>query len=307
MLKKNLSFEAELIKLPPLNSLRYFLIAAQTLSFKSAAEQLFVTQAAISQHIKTLETHLGVPLFTRGTRQVSLTEDGKRLLPHIQSGFAHFAEGVALLSEDANSDVLNVTVVESLSTRWLVPRLQFFQVQHPEIRVRLEPCNQVREFSGTDIDLAIRFGEGNYAGLESRFLLKDKYVLVCHPRLIQTKITPQDLYKLSLLEERGAITGEAWQIFLKKHKLENHKFNKTLEVDDSTVTIVDAALAGQGFAMLRYNLIYQQIQRGQLVSLFDFSHPSAYSYYLVAPSHHFSKPKVQLFEKWLRGALQDIV
>jgi len=81
---------------------------------------------------------------------------------------------------------------------------------------------------------------------------------------------------------------------------------KTLEVDDSTVTIVDAVLAGQGFSMLRYNLIYQQIQRRQLVSLFDFSHPSAYSYYLVAPSHHFSKLKVQLFEKWLIEALTDI-
>lgn len=294
-------------KLPPLNSLRYFLVAAQTLSFKQAAEQLFVTQAAISQHIKTLEIHLGVPLFIRGTRRVFLTEDGKRLLPYIQTGFAHFSEGVAHLTEDANPDVLNVTVVESLSTRWLVPRLQFFQEQHPKIRVRLEPCNTVRNFSGTDIDLAIRFGEGNYAGLESRFLLKDKYVLVCHPRLIQPNITPQDLYKLPLLEERGAITGEAWQGFLAKHKLDNHKFNKTLEVDDSTVTIIDAALAGQGFAMLRYNLIYQQIQHGQLVSLFDFSHPSAYSYYLVAPGHHFNRPKVQIFEKWLRCALQDIV
>lgn len=294
-------------KLPPLNSLRYFLVAAQNLSFKKAAEHLFVTQAAISQHIKTLETHLGLQLFIRETRRVSLTEDGKRLIPFIEAGFDYFEQGVALLTEDANPDVLNVTVVESLSTRWLVPRLQFFQDQHPKIRVRLEPCNSVRDFKGTDIDLAIRFGEGNYAGLESRFLLKDRYVLVCHPRLIQPNITPQELYKLPLLEERGAITGEAWQTFLARHKLDEHKFNKTLEVDDSTVTIVDAALAGQGFAMLRYNLIYQQIQHQQLVSLFDFSHPSAYSYYLVAPHHHFSKPKVQLFETWLREAMEDII
>ena len=293
-------------KLPPLNSLRYFLVAAHTLSFKQAAEQLFVTQAAISQHIKTLETHLGAQLFIRGTRRVSLTEDGKGLIPYIQAGFENFTKGVALLTEDKNPNVLNVTVVESLSTRWLVPRLQFFQDLHPEIRVRLEPCNSVREFAGTDIDLAIRFGEGKYPGLESRFLLTDKYVLVCHPSLIQSDITPQNLYKLPLLEETGPVTGEAWQAFLAKHKLEDHKFKRTLEVDDSTVTIVDAALAGQGVAMLRYNLIYQQIQRRQLVSLFDFSHASAYSYYLVAPSHHFSKPKVQLFEKWLIDTLADV-
>ncbi|AGH46619.1 LysR family transcriptional regulator [Paraglaciecola psychrophila 170] len=293
-------------KLPPLNSLRYFLVAAQTLSFKKAAEQLFVTQAAISQHIKTLETHIGVQLFTRGTRQVFLTEDGKRLIPYVQAGFENFIKGVALLSEDTNPDVLNVTVVESLSFRWLVPRLQFFQKQYPKIRVRLEPSNKVRDFAGTDIDLAIRFGKGHYPGLESRLFLKDKYVLVCHPSLIQSSMTPQDLYKLPLLEENGPVTGDAWGKFLAIHKLEDLKFNKTLEVDDSTVTIVDAVLAGQGFAMLRYNLIYQQIQRRQLVSLFDFSHPSAYSYYLIAPSHHFNKPKVQLFEKWLIEAIADI-
>lgn len=298
--------EVGLNKLPPLNSLRYFLVAAQTLSFKQAAEELFVTQAAISQHIKTLESHLGVQLFIRGTRRVSLTEDGKRLMPHIQAGFDSFNKGVALLSEDANPDVLNVTVVESLSTRWLVPRLQFFQEQYPEIRVRLEPCNRVKDFSGTDIDLALRFGEGEYLGLESRFLLKDKYVLVCHPSLIKSSLTPQDLYQLPLLEESGPVTGEAWQSFLTRYNLKENSFKKVLEVDDSTVTIIDAALAGQGFAMLRYNLIYQQIQRGQLISLFDFSHPSAYSYYLVAPSHHFSKPKVQLFEKWLIESLAEI-
>jgi LysR family glycine cleavage system transcriptional activator len=293
-------------KLPPLNSLRYFLVAARALSFKKASEQLFVTQAAISQHIKTLEIHLGVQLFIRETRQVSLTEDGKRLIPYIQAGFDNFNKGVALLSEDTNSNVLNVTVVESLSTRWLVPRLQFFQQQHPNIRVRLEPCNRVRDFFGTDIDLAIRFGEGCYPGLESHFLLKDKYVLACHPRLIRPNITPQDLYKLPLLEETGPITGEAWQTFLARYKLKDNRFKKSLEVDDSTVTIIDAALAGQGFAMLRYNLIYQQIQRRQLVTLFDFSHASAYSYYLVAPSHHFNKPKVQVFERWLIEALTDI-
>ena len=90
-------------KLPPLNSLRYFLVAAQTLSFKQAAEELFVTQAAISQHIKTLETHLGVGLFIRGTRRVSLTEEGKRFIPYIQAGFDNFNKGVALLTEDTLS------------------------------------------------------------------------------------------------------------------------------------------------------------------------------------------------------------
>ena len=294
-------------KLPPLNSLRYFLVAAQTLSFKKASEQLFVTQAAISQHIKTLENHLDVKLFVRGTRQVRLTEEGRRLLPDIQAGFASFNKGLELLQEDATPNILNITVVTSLSSRWLVPRLQSFQNQHPDIRVRLEPENQIRKFADSDLDLAIRFGEGKYQGLESRFLFEDTYVLVCHPSLIKENFSPKDLYSLPLLEEIGPITGAAWSAFLAEHSLDDDKFNKALEVEDSTVTIIEAVLAGQGFAMLRHNLIYQQLERQQLVQLFDFAHPSAYSYYLVAPLRHFKKPKVKLFEAWLRKEIEEMM
>lgn len=293
-------------KLPPLNALRYFLVAARTLSFKKAAEELFVSQAAISQHIKTLESHLGVPLFVRQTRRVTLTQDGQRLLPYVQAGFDSFVTGVGLLNQDTTPKVLNLTVVESLSSRWLVPRLQSFQDAHPEIRVRLEPENKVRQFAGSDLDLAIRFGEGHYAGLESRFLIDDKYVLVCHPSLVNRYTKPQDLYSLALLEEVGPVTGAAWSAFIAKYGLNNDRFKKSLEVEDSTVTIVEAVLAGQGIAMLRYNLIYQQIQREQLVQLFDFSYPSAYSYFLVAPPHYFNRAKIQKFESWLRQALLAI-
>ncbi|MDU0354096.1 LysR substrate-binding domain-containing protein [Paraglaciecola aquimarina] len=293
-------------KLPPLNALRYFLVAGQTLSFKQAAEQLFVSQAAISQHIKTLEQHLGVPLFVRGTRQVQLTEQGKRLLPDIQAGFDSFARGVKALQQDSDPKVLNVTVVESLSTRWLVPRLQDFQEQYPDIRVRLEPSNRVRSFDDTDIDLALRFGEGKYSGLESRFVLGDRYVLVCHPSLMRPNMVPEDLYQLPVLEEIGPITGKAWQAFLRQYDLQDDKFNRVLQVEDSTVTIVDAAIAGQGIAMLRYNLIYEQIQKQQLVMLLNFSDPSFYSYYLVAPAHHFKRRKVKLFASWLTLALSAI-
>ncbi|MFT5840964.1 MAG: LysR family glycine cleavage system transcriptional activator [Flavobacteriales bacterium] len=115
----------------------------------------------------------------RETRRVFLTEDGKRLVPYIQAGFDNFNKGVALLFEATNSGVINVTVVESLSTRWLVAILQFFQEPHPDIRVRLEPCNRVRDLPDTEIDVAISFGKGKYSGLESRFLLTDKYILVC--------------------------------------------------------------------------------------------------------------------------------
>lgn len=103
--------------LPPLNALRYFLVAAETLSFKQTAEQLHVTQAAISQHIRTLEDHLGKTLFIRRNREVLLSEDGKRLLPHIHEGFEAFSKGVAKLQTDPRPNILNITVVQSFASR----------------------------------------------------------------------------------------------------------------------------------------------------------------------------------------------
>jgi LysR family glycine cleavage system transcriptional activator len=293
-------------KLPPLNSLRYFLVAAQTLSFKQAAARLYVTQAAISQHIKTLEEYLGRQLFLRGTRQVQLTDDGKRLLPDIQQGFDAFIRGVGKLQNDTNPNVLNITVIESLSSRWLVPKLSEFQQQFPDLSVRLQPSNALLSFDNSDLDLAIRLGVGNYPGLESRFLMDDKFCLVCHPSLVDKNLSPQNLSLLPMLEESSHDIRTAWQHFFTMHNIDGELYKRALSVENSSVTIVEAALAGQGIAMVRYSLIYQQLQRKQLVQLFDYSFPCSYAYYLVAPKHHFNQQKVQKFEGWIKQEMQGI-
>lgn len=293
-------------KLPPLNSLRYFLVAAQSLSFKEAADRLFVTQAAISQHIKTLEAHLGRQLFVRGNRQVQLSEDGRRLLPDIQQGFECLSRGVARLQEDPAPNVLNITVIESFSSRWLVPRLYSFQEQHPNISVRIQPSNSLLEFDDSGLDLALRFGEGVYPGLESRFLMNDRFCLVCHPSLLIPSLTPDKLNVLPMLEENSSDIHLAWQHFFTQNNISGNDYKRALSVENSTVTIVEAALAGQGIAMLRHSLIYQQLARQQLVPLFDYSYPCKYAYYLVAPAHHFEQQKVQQFEDWLKKEMQDI-
>jgi LysR family glycine cleavage system transcriptional activator len=293
-------------KLPPLNSLRYFLVAAQTLSFKQAAAQLFVTQAAISQHIKTLETHLGRPLFIRGTRQVTLTADGIQLLPDIQLAFEALARGVGRFQNDPQSNILNVSVLQSFAFRWLVPRLSSFQKAHPEIGVRLDPGNTLITFENDDMDIAIRYGQGQYPGLESRLLLEDKMCLVCHPSLLKDELTLDTLKLLPMLEENSSDIRSAWQHFFEVNGIKEERYRRALQVEDSSSMIVEAALAGQGMAMLRYSLIYQQLERGQLVQLFDYEQKCDYAYYIVAPGHYFKRHKIACFEAWLRAEMLDM-
>jgi LysR family transcriptional regulator, glycine cleavage system transcriptional activator len=292
-------------QLPPLNSLRYFMVAAQTLSFKQAAEQLFVTQAAISQHIKSLESFLDTPLFVRHTRQVSLTEAGRLLLPEIELGFLAFQRGIGHIAKDQRPDSLNITVTESFSSRWLVPNLRSFTSANPDLRVRLQPSNQLSEFKDDSLDIAVRFGVGRYPGLESRFIAADKYCLVAHPSLLEANWQAKNITMLPMLEENSSDILSAWLAFYQRYKLDESQLKRALQTDDSTLTILEAALAGQGMAMLRYSLIYQQLNRGQLVKVLDFEHPCDYNYYLVAPAHHFNRKKVQVFAAWLKQETQS--
>lgn len=286
-------------KLPPLNALRYFSVAAQTLSFKEAADQLFVTQAAISQHIKTLEAFLGCQLFIRGHRSVSLTPAGQRLAPFVASGFTSFLNGVDSVAADEQPNSLTITATESLSIRWLVPRLSKFQALHPNMNIKIQPTNTLLDFEANDIDVAIRFGKGNYTNLESQKLLEDTLYLVCHPSLKENALSPKHLLNLPTLREKSSDIMVAWNKFYELHGLPIGQGLTSLQVDDSSVTIIEAALAGQGFAMIRNSLIYEQLERGQLVRLFGFSFPCQYAYYLVAPPSHSSRIKVQQFSRWV--------
>lgn len=293
-------------KLPPLNSLRYFLVAAQSLSFKEAADKLYVTQAAISQHIKTLESHLGRQLFVRSNRQVQLSEDGRRLLPDVQQGFDALARGVACLQDDPQPNILNISMMQSFAFRWMVPKLTSFQKAYPNISVRLDPSNEIKAFDNSDLDLAIRFGLGDYAGLESRFLMADKLCLVCHPALANEDLVPEEMAMLPMLEESSSDIRLAWQHFFKLKGVDGNQYKRVLSVEDSSSMIVEAALAGQGMAMLRYSLIYQQLQRKQLVKLFEYEYACEYAYYLVAPVHHFEQQKIQQFEQWIKQEMLQI-
>ena len=149
------------MQLPPLKSLWYFKHAAELGSFKLAAEQLFVSQAAVSQQIRLLEQQLDCSLFTRHTRFVELTRQGEQLLPHVLKGFSHLQAGVQAVSQDNHPNTLNLTVLPSFASGWLLGRISDFQNKYPNIKVRIEPSDQLADFSAGQVDLGIRFGQGN--------------------------------------------------------------------------------------------------------------------------------------------------
>ncbi len=293
-------------RLPPLNALRVFRHAAENLSFKETAEQLHVTQAAVSQQIRLLESQLDRQLFRRLNREVSLTPDGQQLLPFVQRGFNALEEGIASLQQDPDPNLLTISALPSFASRWLMPNLGDFQRQYPQLNIRISPTLGLDDFTDSGTDLAIRYGQGEYPGLQSRLLLEDHLLPVCHPGLLdERRPLKEQLRDLPVLIDDGPDLDRAWQEFLSELQLPSDGRRAPLGVSDSGL-LVEAVLCGQGLSMLRFSLAYQLLERGQLVCPLHWHFESPYRFYLVAPERHFERPKVRRFEHWIRDGVAEI-
>jgi len=293
-------------RLPPLKALQAFRYAAEAQSFKLAAEQMYVTQAAVSQQIKALEQHLGQKLFRRMVREVELTPEGRQLLPYVSKAFTALEQGVASLGQDPNPNRLTLSVLPSFAGRWLVPRLGAFQQLHPELTIHLSPNLQLASFEDNDLDLAIRFGPGNDPGLSAHLLQKEYLLPVCHPSLIDTeKLIAEQLTQLPLLADDAPDMKKVWPELEQALGIKLEQDATRLYVSDSTM-LVEALLSGQGFSMLRFSLAYELLQRGQLICPIPIYLKSVYDYYLVAPESHFKRPKVRQFERWIQQEAETI-
>jgi LysR family glycine cleavage system transcriptional activator len=290
----------------PLTSLKFFRSAAQNLSFKIAAEQLFVTQAAVSQQIKGLEKSLNVKLFERLNREVVLTESGQKLLPYILKGFDTIEEGLESLGDDPNPDLLTITTLPSFASRWLMPKLVNFQEKNQGISIRISPSLKIESFSDSKLDLAIRYGLGNYDGYESHLLHHDYLLPVCHPKLIDPdKDISEQLKHIPLLTDDGVDIEQAWLPFIEETGIPVSTKPSKLHVGDSTM-LIEPLLCKQGMSLLRFSLVYELLKQKQLVCPFPFYFQSGYSYYLVAPENHFRYKKIQDFHIWLKEEMNDI-
>ena len=286
----------------PLNALRAFEAAARYLSFTKAAEELHVTPAAVSQHVKQLEAQLGVPLFIRLTRALRLTEAGQDVLPMLSEGLDHLAEVTERLRAHGAGNTLTISVSPSFGAMWLVPRLDRFYAQHPEIEIRLDGTDRRVDVARGEADLAIRYGAGGYAGLRVDHLFDQRNTPVCSPRLLQTAAltTPQDLRHHSLLHVEWADTDASWRMWLHAAGVTGIDATKGPRFSQESMA-VEAALDGQGVALLGDRLVADYLADGRLICPFDqaLRKPLRFSYYMLTPMEPHKKHEVGALRQWL--------
>ena len=305
------------VRLPPLNALRAFEVAARHLSFKLAAEELSVTPTAISHQIRGLEQDLGVPLFRRLTRALELTPEGEAMLPKLREAMSAIAESVEAVRAMRPLSRLSVVAPPSFASRWLVPRLQRFAELHPQIELHLASATKAidgRDAAGLGIEpltqrvegaqLWIRFGTGAYPGYRSEMLLEPEYTAVCSPALLRAKIPlrlPADLRRHNLIhDDTVPDTRErpTWAEWLQAAGVTSVRADAGLHFNDSGLAIA-AALDGLGVALVSKPLVAAEVAAGRLVMPFGISLRRRFAYYIVTPQALVPRATVAAFREWL--------
>jgi LysR family glycine cleavage system transcriptional activator len=298
-------------RLPPLNALRAFEMAARHRSFKAAAEELGVTPAAVGHQIRGLEAGLGLPLFRRLNRAVELTPAGARLLPGLSEGFARLAEAVASLGPAAADRVLTVSVVPTLAARWLVPRLDAFRESRPEIVVRFDTAMHLVDLARDGVDLAIRFCAGPGRGLAGDVLFEEVVAPVCSPGLVDAGpplIRLEDLRHHRLLHLEGETADTAWPTWpglLRSAGVARPDAAEGPTFSQSN-TLIAAALAGQGLALVPLMCALDELTEGRLVRPFGEAYATTtdFAYHLVYPNARAGNTKIAAFRDWLLAEAQ---
>ncbi len=286
-------------RLPPLNGLRAFEAAARHLSFTRAAEELGVTQAAVSHQVKALEERLGILLFRRANRALLLTEEGQRYLPEVRDAFDLIATATERLRAQESTGQLTVSTTPSFASAWLVPRMARFQDVRPDIDVRVHATDESVDFGRSNVDLAVRYGLGNWPHLTAMKLFGETFHPVCSPALLsgpRPLQEPADLRHHTLLhEEHMAID---WSVWLRAAGVDNVDTTRGTVFTHGSM-MLQAAVEGQGVALGRSPLMDDDVAAGRLVRLFEVSLPGEWAYYIVCPKGAAERPKLAAFSDWL--------
>lgn len=308
-----------LSRLPPLAALRAFESAGRHLSFKKAAQELHVTPAAISQQIKSLERHLGFPVFRRLTRAIELTEQGAALLPRIRQGFDCLASAVHDSRRDT-SQTLRITAPPSFATHWLMLRLPDFLAAHPQVDLRLVSSADAVDSGAAGgfalaapgepaSDIAIRYGSGHYPGWHVEHLFTPAYVPVCSPGLPSADkplAVPGDLRWHRLIHDetiRDDAKQPNWQEWARVAGVTDVDTRRGPRYSNA-VLAVQAAIEGQGVALAIRPLVESELAAGRLVIPFDVAVPSPHAYFMLTLEAMAHRPPIAAFRTWLLAKCQ---
>jgi LysR family transcriptional regulator, glycine cleavage system transcriptional activator len=292
-------------RLPPLNALRAFEAAARHLSFTRAASELNVTQAAISHHIKTLEDHLRTPLFRRLNRALMLTNAGQSLFPPVREALDGLAEATARLRAGEAGGTLTVSTLPSFAVKWLVPRMSRFQDHHPDIDLRISAKEYLVDFARDDIDVAIRFGRGNWPAVHAEWMINEELLPVCSPALLPNLQTPGDLANVTLLHEEmlPLKSFPTWESWLAAAHVEGVDASRG-PCFSHTHLMLQAAMDGRGVALGQALIVSDDLAAGRLVAPFHFRLLTDFGYFIVCPEAAVDRPKVKAFREWVIAELR---
>ena len=291
-------------RLPSLNSLRAFEAAARHLSLSKAARELNVTPAAISHQVKALEADLQVKLLGREKGEFFLTQAAQAALPALSAGFGRLVEAVRRMRADRTVHFLTISVGTTFASNWLVRRLASFKEAFPEIDVRLQTTDTLADFTHDGVDVAIRFGGGDYPGLESIRILADEVFPVCSPRLLERGPpleTPADLANHTLLHVVWTLhMGETydWEMWLRAAGVETLDFTRGPRFTHGNIALL-AAVQGQGLTLSSNSMAGDELAAGTLIRPFDINLPTQFTHFLVYPEGAAEVPKIAAFRAWI--------
>jgi LysR family transcriptional regulator, glycine cleavage system transcriptional activator len=284
--------------LPPLNALRAFEAAARNGSFTRAADELYVTQGAVSQQVKALELDLKVRLFRRAPGGLELTGSGSDYLNVVRDALDRIALGTERLRQRQGSGTLTVSVSPDFAAKFLVHRLGRFSHAHPDISLRISADMHHVDFAREDVDVAVRHGDGNWQGLEAERLAEEHLFAVCSPRLASAysaKLAPADLLELPLLHHDDR---QIWSQWFAAAGVAGMDVSPG-PVMNRAAMLIDAAVNGQGLALTCTTLAAADLLQGRLVRPATFSLPLSKSYWIVCPKSAAQLPKIRTFRDWL--------
>lgn len=285
-------------RLPPLNALKAFEAAARHESFTRAAEELCVTQGAVSHQVKALEGELAIKLFNRERQRLIITEAGRDYLAVVRDAFDRIAAGTERLLQRQSAGVLTVSTSPDFAAKWLVHRLGHFAEAHAGIDLRVSATLHHVDFAREEVDLAVRHGDGNWPGLDAVRLGAERLFAVCSPKLLSGRRRlggAADILKYPLIHLDSRSDWEKWL--------------RGVGINDAGVThgpvlnrasmVIDAAINGQGIALARTTLAAWDLINGRLVMAFPESLPVSKTYWIVCPKATATLPKIATFRDWL--------
>jgi LysR family glycine cleavage system transcriptional activator len=288
-----------------LNSLKVVESAARHKNFTRAGEEQFITASAVSQRIKSLEDQLRFKIFKRGGNAVSLTPEGEAYVAQVREALERIHIAGVEATGQSQERLLKISVLPTFAARWLFPRMPAFQARHPDIEMRIFTSYDMHDFMMSDLDLEIRYGDGNFPGLSADLLFVEDLTPVCSTRLYSqvmgsrplSKVRPEDLRLFTLLHS-GTCT-QNWRSWLRFAGAEFVLDDAPSVYFDSCMMSYEAANAGMGVAVANRAYVTADLRNGRLVAPFAVHHPNKAGWYFVHPRRTEQNRKMAVFKNWL--------